>query len=171
MRMVGAEYGIDLRGPTVCEVIDRAQSPTWWPESARPAAPRRRPRTGVDANQRVAQADRRAADGSGGDRGIGNVYRNELLSRHRIDPYRPEVIIGADEFDAMWTDLVALMKVGTRRGKMMVVQPTTTTANLYAPRGRAPMSTAAPATRAGSAEPRCAPRSWKRRDILLVPDL
>ena len=25
MRMVGAEYGADLRGPTVCEVIDEAQ--------------------------------------------------------------------------------------------------------------------------------------------------
>jgi endonuclease-8 len=25
MRMIGAEYGTDLRGPTVCEVIDEAQ--------------------------------------------------------------------------------------------------------------------------------------------------
>ena len=27
------------------------------------------------------------------------------------------------EFDAMWTDLVALMKVGFRRGKIVVVRP------------------------------------------------
>ena len=55
--------------------------------------------------------------------GVGNVYRNELLFRHRIDPYRPGVMIGADEFDAMWTDLVELMKVGLRRGKIIVVEP------------------------------------------------
>ena len=47
--------------------------------------------------------------------GIGNVYRNELLYRHRIDPYRPGTQITAAEFDAMWTDLVELMKVGVRR--------------------------------------------------------
>ena len=32
MRMVGAEYGTDLRGPTACEVIDEApRSTTSWP--------------------------------------------------------------------------------------------------------------------------------------------
>ena len=53
--------------------------------------------------------------------GVGNVYRCELLFRHRIDPYRPGVTIDADEFDAMWTDLVELMKVGLRRGKIITV--------------------------------------------------
>jgi endonuclease-8 len=54
--------------------------------------------------------------------GVGNVYRNELLFRHRIDPHRPGVDIDADEFAAMWTDLVELMKVGLRRGKIVVVE-------------------------------------------------
>jgi len=55
--------------------------------------------------------------------GIGNVYRNELLYRHRIDPYRTGTHIDEAEFDAMWTDLVELMKVGFRRGKIIVVRP------------------------------------------------
>ena len=55
--------------------------------------------------------------------GVGNVYRNELLYRHRIDPYRQGVMIGADEFAAMWSDLLALMKIGFRRGKIVVVRP------------------------------------------------
>ena len=55
--------------------------------------------------------------------GVGNVYRNELLFRHRIDPFRPGRGVGAAEFDAAWTDLVALMKVGLRRGKIIVVRP------------------------------------------------
>jgi endonuclease-8 len=55
--------------------------------------------------------------------GVGNVYRNELLYRHRIDPYRPGTHIDEAEFDAMWTDLVELMTVGFRRGKIVVVRP------------------------------------------------
>ena len=54
--------------------------------------------------------------------GIGNVYRAELLYRHRIDPFQPGTAITADEFDAMWLDLVALMKVGVRRGKIITIR-------------------------------------------------
>ena len=49
--------------------------------------------------------------------GVGNVYRNELLFRHGIDPHRPGTHVDAAEFDEAWTDLVALMKVGVSRGK------------------------------------------------------
>ena len=53
----------------------------------------------------------------------------------------------------MWTDLVALMKVGVRRGKIIVVRPEHDHgAPSYAPKaGRAPTSTGAPANRAGCA--------------------
>ena len=50
------------------------------------------------------------------------MYRNELLYRHRIDPFRIGTHIDEGEFDAMWTDLVELMKVGFRRGKIIVVR-------------------------------------------------
>lgn len=43
--------------------------------------------------------------------------------RHRIDPQRPGRGIGEPEFDAAWNDLVSLMKVGLRRGKIIVVRP------------------------------------------------
>ena len=123
MRMVGAEYGTDLRGPTVCEVIDEAQiadvvarlGPDPLRRDADPApawariSKSRRPIGALLMDQAVIA-------------GIGNVYRNELLYRHRIDPYRPGVMIGTDEFDAMWTDLVELMKVGLRRGKIITVE-------------------------------------------------
>jgi len=55
--------------------------------------------------------------------GVGNVYRNELLFRHGIDPYRPGRAIEETEFAEAWTDLVALMKVGVRRGSMITVRP------------------------------------------------
>ncbi|OJZ64983.1 DNA glycosylase [Mycobacterium paraffinicum] len=124
MRMVGADYGTDLRGPTVCEVIDEGQvsgvlaklgpdplrndaDPSWaWNRITKS----RRPIGALLMDQTVVA-------------GVGNVYRNELLYRHNIDPFRPGRDVGEAEFDAAWTDLVALMKVGFRRGKIVVVRP------------------------------------------------
>lgn len=124
MRMVGAEYGTDLRGPTVCEVIDEAQvadvvarlgpdpirkdaDPSWpWQRISKS----RRPIGALLMDQTIIA-------------GVGNVYRNELLFRHGVDPYRPGQKIGEAEFAEAWTDLVELMKVGVRRGKIITVRP------------------------------------------------
>jgi len=124
MRMIGAEYGTDLRGPTRCEVIDPADvldvvaklGPDPLRKDADPGlawariTKSRRPIGALLMDQTVLA-------------GVGNVYRSELLYRHRIDPFRPGVDLVADEFDAMWADLVELMKVGLRRGKIVVMRP------------------------------------------------
>ena len=55
--------------------------------------------------------------------GVGNVYRNELLYRHRIDPHRPGTKVGEEEFDDAWTDLVELMNVGVRKGRIITIRP------------------------------------------------
>lgn len=123
MRMVGDEYGTDLRGPTACEVIHqvevddiiarlgpdplrRAPDPT--PAWAR-ISKSRRPIGALLMDQKVIA-------------GVGNVYRNELLYRHLIDPHRPGTHVGSEEFDEAWTDLVALMKVGVSRGKIITIR-------------------------------------------------
>jgi endonuclease-8 len=124
MRMVGAEYGTDLRGPTVCELLDDAQvaevvsrlgpdplrrdaDPAWaWARISKS----RRPIGALLMDQTVIA-------------GVGNVYRNELLFRHGINPYRPGRTITDAEFEAAWRDLVELMKIGLRRGKIIVVRP------------------------------------------------
>ena len=121
MRMVGTEFGTDLRGPTVCEVIDEAEVDDVVARLG--PDPLRRDADGSLAWARISKS-RRPIGALLMDQtviaGVGNVYRNELLFRHRIDPYRPGVNVGADEFDAMWTDLVELMKVGLRRGKIII---------------------------------------------------
>ncbi len=124
MRMLGAECGTDLRGPTVCEVIGE-------PEIADVVAklgpdPLRRDADPASAWRRITKS-RRPIGALLMDQavvaGVGNVYRAELLFRRRIDPMRAGASITADEFDGLWTDLVALMKVGVRRGKIVVVRP------------------------------------------------
>ncbi|WNG85913.1 zinc finger domain-containing protein [Mycobacterium sp. ITM-2016-00317] len=124
MRMLGAEYGTDLRGPIVCEVIEE-------PEVADVVARLGPDPLRADADPSLAwrriTKSRRPIGALLMDQtviaGVGNVYRSELLFRHRIDPFRPGTTITADEFAELWTDLVALMKVGVRRGKIVVVAP------------------------------------------------
>jgi endonuclease VIII len=123
MRMVGAEYGTDLRGPTVCEVIEEPEiadivdrlgpDPLRRDADPAPAWKRitnsRRPIGALLMDQKVLA-------------GVGNVYRSELLYRHRVDPYRSGTHIDEDEFGEMWTDLVELMHVGVRRGRIITLR-------------------------------------------------
>ncbi|MGK2882257.1 MAG: Fpg/Nei family DNA glycosylase [Mycobacterium sp.] len=122
MRMVGEQFATDLRGATACEVLVGAEvteilarlGPDPLRRGADPAlawariTKSYRPIGALLMDQTVLA-------------GVGNVYRSELLFRHRVDPFRPGVQISADEWDAMWTDLVALMKVGLSRGKIITV--------------------------------------------------
>ncbi|MGV0698676.1 Fpg/Nei family DNA glycosylase [Mycolicibacter sinensis] len=124
MRMIGVDYGTDLRGPAACEVVDEAFAadviarlgPDPLRGDADPALAFKR----IGKSRRTIGAllmDQSVLAG------VGNVYRSEVLFRHRIDPFRPGTAIGEAEFNAVWTDLVALMKVGLRRGNIVVVRP------------------------------------------------
>ena len=124
MRMVGADFGTDLRGPTACDVLDEAQVDAvlarLGPDPLRRDADPARAWKRITKSQRPIGAllmDQAVIAG------IGNVYRNELLFRHGIVPHRPGGAVDAAEFDSMWTDLVELMRVGYRRGKIHVVRP------------------------------------------------
>jgi endonuclease VIII len=55
--------------------------------------------------------------------GVGNVYRAELLYRHRMHPLRPGHTLRRGQFEAMWTDLVELMHEGVRTGRIDTVRP------------------------------------------------
>jgi endonuclease-8 len=124
MRMVGTEYGTDLRGPTVCEVVNQGEVDDivarLGPDPLRRAADASRAWVRISKSRRAIGAllmDQTVIAG------VGNVYRSELLFRHRIEPHRPGTHVSEEEFDAAWTDLVALMKVGVSRGKIITVRP------------------------------------------------
>ncbi|MGH3362043.1 MAG: Fpg/Nei family DNA glycosylase, partial [Nocardioides sp.] len=55
--------------------------------------------------------------------GIGNVYRAEVLFRHRMHPLRPGRTLRAGQFRAIWDDLVVLMAEGVRSGRIDTVRP------------------------------------------------
>jgi endonuclease-8 len=124
MRIVASEYGTDLRGPTACEVLDEGQVAAILARLG--PDPLRRDADPAPAWARISKS-RKAIGALLMDQsvlaGVGNVYRSELLFRHGIDPYRPGRDIDRAEFDTAWADLVELMKIGVRRGRIIVVRP------------------------------------------------
>jgi endonuclease VIII len=54
--------------------------------------------------------------------GIGNIYRCELLYRHRVDPFRPGREIRHTTWLSIWHDLVALMPLGVASGQVITLQ-------------------------------------------------
>jgi len=55
--------------------------------------------------------------------GVGNVYRAEVLFRHRIHPLRPGNTLRSGQWRAVWADLVELMAEGVRTGRIDTVRP------------------------------------------------
>jgi endonuclease-8 len=114
----------DLRGPTACEVITP------------PAVDRLLARLGPDPLRRGADGglalarivrSRTAIGALLMDQsvlaGVGNVYRAELLYRHRISPFRPGRDLDPALWSAMWADLVVLMRAGVRMGRIVTTRP------------------------------------------------
>jgi endonuclease VIII len=124
LRLIGERAYADLRGATTCALVTREQ---------RDAVVAR---SGPDPLRDDADADlawqriRRSRAPIGGLlmqqevlAGVGNVYRAELLFRHRIDPMRPGNTLRRGQWQAMWDDLVVLMREGVRTGRIDTVRP------------------------------------------------
>ncbi len=113
----------DLRGATTCELLDAAGR-TAVLERLGPDPLR------ADADpERAWQRIRRSRSPIGAllmDQavlaGVGNVYRAEVLFRHRIHPLRPGETLRRGQFEAMWHDLVQLMHEGVATGRIDTVR-------------------------------------------------
>jgi len=124
LRLAADTAYVDLRGPTTCALITDAEKravhdrlgPDPLRADADPGAAYRRisrSRTTVAAllmDQKVIA-------------GVGNVYRAEVLFRHGIDPYRAGRDLTPAEWEAIWADLVALMREGVRDNRIDTVRP------------------------------------------------
>ncbi len=119
MRLVGPSAYADLRGATACELVTPEQrgailerlgpdplDPDADPDRAWARISRSRsPIGGLLMDQSVIA-------------GIGNVYRAEVLFRHRMHPLRPGRTLRVSQFRAMWDDLVVLLAEGVRVGRI-----------------------------------------------------
>ncbi|MGZ6099252.1 MAG: Fpg/Nei family DNA glycosylase [Myxococcaceae bacterium] len=127
MRLVAGpprpSYG-DLRGATACELLtdsgrdavldrlgpDPLRGDADWTRAWERVARSRAPIGGLLMDQSVLA-------------GVGNVYRAEVLFRHRLHPHRPGTSLRRGRFRAVWDDLVALMHEGVESGRIDTVRP------------------------------------------------
>jgi len=123
-RLLTSDAVADLRGPTVCEVIDAAAV-------ARVIAslgPDPLVDRGKAAEDRFVATVRAKSTPIGlllMDQsvvsGIGNVYRAEMLFRARQSPFTPGKLLPEDVVRALWRDWVKLLKVGVETGQMLTM--------------------------------------------------
>ena len=66
--------------------------------------------------------------------GVGNIYRAEVLFRHRLNPFKEGRTISRRTWNAVWADLVVLMRDGVSEGRIDTVRE----AHLPEVTGRAP---------------------------------
>jgi len=117
------QHWLDLRGPAACELLTEAEADAL------------RDRLGADPLRDDADPDtaggriRRSARPLGAlllDQtivaGVGLVYATEVLFRAGIAPTTPGRRLTADQWQRIWADLVTLMRIGVRRGRIDTVR-------------------------------------------------
>lgn len=124
LRLVGADAYMDLRGPTTCALITDAEKGAvhdrLGPDPLREADDPGRAWARISRSRTTVAAlllDQKVIAG------VGNVYRAEVLFRHGIDPYLPGRHLTRAQWDAVWTDLVELMREGVRNNRIDTVRP------------------------------------------------
>ncbi|WP_031070495.1 Fpg/Nei family DNA glycosylase [Streptomyces sp. NRRL S-118] len=124
LRIAGPASWMDLRGPTACALITgpekRAVHDRLGPDPLRAGDDPEKAWRRISKSRTTIAAllmDQKVIAG------VGNVYRAEVLFRHGIDPYRAGKDLRRDQWDALWADLVALMREGVRTNRIDTVRP------------------------------------------------
>lgn len=113
----------ELRGPTVCEVIDHAEmlqvANRLGPDPLNPDPKK----MGLKRFAIKVASSRKTIGELLMDQsviaGVGNVYRAELLFRAGIEPHTPGNALTANQILEIWNDAVKLMKVGVKTAYMI----------------------------------------------------
>lgn len=121
LRVATRDVVADLRGPTACEVVDLDEA-RFLIESLGPD-PMVGPRAKSQARfvARMSSTSTPIALALMNQKlvaGIGNVYRAELLFRHRLDPFAPAKSLGEETLVELWKDWTKLLADGIKTGVM-----------------------------------------------------
>ncbi|GAC1608204.1 MAG: Fpg/Nei family DNA glycosylase [Mycobacteriales bacterium] len=123
VRLTTDQAWLDLRGPTHCDLVTpadrRAVLGRLGPDPLRASADpglawARITRTKTAIGQLLMDQSVLA--------GVGNVYRAEVLYRSGLSPFRPGRDVDRQTWDAMWADLVVLMKAGVRANRIVTTE-------------------------------------------------
>lgn len=113
----------ELRGPTVCEVIEEQQvaevEKRLGPDPLNPDARGEELRKFIQRVQKSKTSIGQLLMSQDVISGVGNVYRAELLFRAALEPHTPGCDISEERLEAIWFDAVKLMKVGVKTSFMI----------------------------------------------------
>ncbi|GLW11210.1 endonuclease VIII [Microtetraspora sp. NBRC 13810] len=112
----------DLRGPTACELLEERASilSRLGPDPLRADADPDRAFQRIRRSRQPIAAllmDQKVIAG------VGNVYRAEVLFRHRMSPEKSGQSVTRAEWELIWADLVGLMADGVRANRIDTVRP------------------------------------------------
>jgi endonuclease-8 len=123
LRLAGDGHVADLRGPNLCAVVTPdevlAVEARLGPDPLRSDAEPERAWSRITASGRpIGELLMDQAVVSG----VGNVYRCEVLFRHRVDPFRPGREIRRTTWQKLWDDLVLLMRIGVAYNQILTME-------------------------------------------------
>jgi len=114
---------VELRGPTDCSVFTEGQ----WKDLEARLGPD--PLNGDAATQFIEKVSKRKTPiaallmDQAVAAGIGNIYRAELLFRHKLDPFTPGNEVPVKLLQAIWKDAIPLMKAGMVDRRIVTTRP------------------------------------------------
>lgn len=123
VRLLNDSYVADLRGATLCEVAT-AQEMTSVMNRLGPD-PLRSSSDPERAWERLRRSNRSFAEllmDQAVLAGVGNVFRCEVLFRHRVDPFVPGSKVKRRTWEAIWADLVELLAIGVAYGQILTME-------------------------------------------------
>jgi len=122
LRVLDEHHVADLRGPMACQVIDPVEvSRLVARQGPDPLQPGQDPDVAYD---RIAHSGRTVAEllmDQTVVAGVGNIYRCEVLWRHRVHPLHPGRRLRRATWQLIWDDLVELMPWGVRTGSIITL--------------------------------------------------
>lgn len=124
LRLLAERHVADLRGPMACTVVDQTEVARL---VARQGPDPLQPDDGTGADEayrRISRSGKTLAEllmDQTVVAGVGNIYRCEVLWRHRLHPLRPGRSLRRSSWQLVWDDLVHLMRWGVRTGAIITL--------------------------------------------------
>lgn len=122
LRIAHGDHSAELRGPQWCRLV--TDSTREQVVAASGDDPIRPESTGAKAWAKISRSARPIGSllmDQSVTAGVGNIYRAEVLFRHRINPFTPGKQVSRRKWNAVWADLVVLMRAGVSEGRIDTV--------------------------------------------------
>lgn len=121
-RILAADVVADLRGPTVCEILDDAGVRRVRTElGPDPLVDKRGEERFIERCRATSTSIGRALMNQKIVAGIGNVYRSEILFRAKLSPFAETKTLPEDTLRNLWRDWVMLLRIGVKTGQMLTM--------------------------------------------------